>query len=154
LAVTPVPPGFLKSATLGEKDVLFTPFDVGAGGDAPLNIVVSMNTATLEGELDAGSSDAKRAGIVLAPVAGPYHDLTRFYYGGAADDKGKFKLEGIAPGKYKVFALEKMAAANFRNPEAIDQLYELGEAIELPEGATVQAQPKLIPLDRAQKVLP
>jgi hypothetical protein len=154
LAVTPVPPGFLKSAQLGEKDVLFTPFDVGAAGNASLNIVVSMSTATVEGEVDAGSSDSKRAGIVLAPVAGPYHDLTRFYYGVAADDNGKFKLEGIAPGKYKIFALEKMAAANFRNPEAIDQLYELGEAIELPEGATVQAQPKLIPLDVAQKVLP
>jgi hypothetical protein len=31
---------------------------------------------------------------------------------------GKFHIGGIAPGKYKVFAIEKMAATNFRNPEA------------------------------------
>jgi hypothetical protein len=153
LAVNPIPPGFLKSAQFGDKDVRFTTFDVDAGGTAALNIVVSMNTATVEGEIDSGSANSERAGIIVAPVAGPYHDLTRFYYGGAADDQGKFKRQGIAPGKYKIFAVEKMAAANFLNPEAVDQLYDLGEVIDLPEGATIQVKPKLIPMDRAEKAL-
>ena len=77
----------------------------------------------MSGEVDSGSADSKRAGIMLAPV-GPYHTMTRFYYGTPADADGKFKLNGIAPGKYKIFALEKMAAANFRTPEAADQLDE------------------------------
>ncbi len=152
LAVTPVPPGFVKSARFGDKDVRFTTFEIGSSGEPLLNIVVSMNTATVEGEVDAGSSDSKRAGIVIAPV-GLYHNLARFYYGAAADDKGKFKLTGIAPGKYKIFALEKMVAANFRTPEAADQLDELGEAIELAEGATLQTHPKLIPEERAAKAI-
>lgn len=152
LSVTPVPPGFLKSAQFGDKDVRFSTFEVGAREDAALNIVVSMRTATVEGEVDAGPASDKRAGIVIAPQ-GPYHDLARFYYGVAADEEGKFKLNGIAPGKYKIFALEKMAAANFRNPEAIDQLEGLGEAIDIAEGATVEVHPKLIPSDRAAKAL-
>ncbi len=152
LAVTPVPPGFVKSARFGDKDVRFTTFEIGSGSAPPLNIVVSMNTATVEGEVNAGSSDSKRAGIVIAPV-GSYHNLARFYYAAAADDKGKFKLAGIAPGKYKIFALEKMVAANFRTPEAADQLDELGEGIELAEGATLRTHPKLIPADRAAKAL-
>jgi protocatechuate 3,4-dioxygenase beta subunit len=151
LSVNLPPQGFLKSAQLGDKDVRFTMFEVGSGGDASLNIVVSLNTATVEGEID--SESAKRAGIVVAPVTGPYHTLTRFYYGAAADDNGKFKVQGIAPGKYKIFAVEKMADGRFRNPEAIDQLYELGEAIELSEGATLQVKPKLIPMDRAEKAI-
>src|SRR6202020_491674 len=75
LMVTPVPPGFLKSARFGDKDVRFTTFDIGSNGDVPLNIVVSTNTATVEGEIEG---DSKRAGILLAPV-GPYHDFVRFY---------------------------------------------------------------------------
>ncbi|MBV8731927.1 MAG: carboxypeptidase regulatory-like domain-containing protein, partial [Acidobacteriia bacterium] len=156
LAVTPIPPGFLKSAQFGDRDVRFTPFEVGpANGDTPLNIVLSMNTARIEGEVQAEASDSKRAGIVLAPV-GPYHNLARFYYGAAADDEGKFKVEGIAPGQYKIFALEKMTPAAFRNPEAVDRLGELGEtgeAVELAEGATLHALPKLIPANRAAKAL-
>ena len=157
LEVTPVPPGFLKVAQFGDKDVRFTSFELPPSNETTqpakkLNIVVSMNTATVEGEVDAGPLVPNLAGIVLAPV-GPYHNLTRFYYAAAADQNGKFKLSGIAPGKYKLFALEKMEAEEFRNPEAIDQLDEFGEVIDVAEGATVEAHPKLIPMDRAAKAL-
>ena len=152
LVVNPVPPGFLKSEQFGDKDVLLKTFQVGSGNDTPLNIVVSMRTATIQGEVDAGSADSKRAGIMLAPV-GQYHTFARFYYGTPTDANGKFKLNGIAPGKYKIFALEKMAAADFRTPEAADQLDELGEIIDLAEGATVEAHPQLIPAERAAKAL-
>jgi Carboxypeptidase regulatory-like domain len=158
LVVNPVAPGFLKSEQFGDKDVLLRTFEVGSGNDTPLNIVVSMRTATVHGEVDAGSADSKRAGIMLAPV-GPYHTFARFYYGTPTDANGEFKLNGIAPGKYKIFALEKMAAADFRNPEAADQLDELtkgedpGEIIDLAEGASVEAHPKLIPAERAAKAL-
>jgi protocatechuate 3,4-dioxygenase beta subunit len=151
LSVTPVPPGFLKSARLGDKDVRFSTFEIGSNTETPLNIVVSMNTATVEGEIDT-EGDSKRAGVLIAPV-GPYHNLARYYYGTTANDKGKFHISGIAPGKYKIFAIERMAPASFRTPEAADQLDELGEAIELAEGATLEAHPKLIPVDRAAKAL-
>ena len=152
LAVAPLLPGFLKSARLGDKDILLTTFEISGSGDAPLNIVVSMRTATLEGEVDAGSPASKRAGILIAPV-GPYHGLTRFYYNTAADDEGKFKLSGIAPGKYKLFAFEKMTPTNFLAPESVDQLDDLGETIEFAEGATLQARPKLVPADRAMRAV-
>jgi protocatechuate 3,4-dioxygenase beta subunit len=158
LVVNPVPPGFLKSEQFGDKDILLKTFDVGSGNDTPLNIVVSMRTATIHGEVDAGSDDSNRAGIMLAPV-GPYHTFARFYYGTPTDANGKFKLSGIAPGKYKIYALEKMAAADFRTPEAADRLDELakgddlGEIIDLAEGATVEAHPKMIPAERAAKAL-
>jgi hypothetical protein len=152
LSITPVPPGFLKLANFGEKDVRFTTFEAGSSSVLPLNIVVSMHTATVEGEVDGASSASARAGIVIAPV-GSYHNLARFYYGGRTGADGKFHIGGIAPGKYKVFAIEKMAAANFRNPEAADQLGELGDEIDVMEGTTVKAHPRLIPAERATQAL-
>ena len=152
LAVNPVPPGFLKSAKFGDKDVRYTTFEVDSDNESALNIVVSMHTGTVKGEVDAGSSDAKRAGILLAPL-GPYHNLARYYYSRAASQNGKFHINGIAPGKYRLFALEKMSASSFRNPEAADQLDQLGEVIDVAEGATVEAHPKLIPTERAAQAL-
>ena len=145
--------GFVKSATLGDKDVRFTWLEIGPKTDAPFNIVISMNTAKVEGQVEAAGADSTRAGILLAPF-GALHTLTRFYRSAAADGEGKFKLEGLAPGKYKIFALEKMAATGFLSPEAADQLDALGTEIELTEGATTQVRPKLIPMERAKEALP
>jgi protocatechuate 3,4-dioxygenase beta subunit len=158
LDVTGITRGYLKSARLGDQDVRFKTFQLAANNEAALNIVVSTRTAIVEGEVDAASSasgvaDADRAGILIAR-ADQYHTFTRFYYLAVADAKGKFHAQGIAPGKYKVFALEKMSATNFRTPEAADQLDELGATIEVDEGATVEAHPKLIPTERAEKALP
>jgi hypothetical protein len=147
------PGGFLKSANLGDKDVRFAPISIEAGSAAlPFNIVVSTRTARIEGDVDAGTGDLKRAGIVLAPV-GPFHDLARFYYGATSDDNGKFHFAHVVPGKYRIFALEKMAPARFRNPEAADQLGDLGIVIEVTEGAALTAHPKLIPTERAREAL-
>jgi hypothetical protein len=143
---------FDKSVRLGDKDYLFKRLEIAPGSDAPLNIVVSSNTSIVEGEVDAGGADVKRAGIVLGPI-GALHNLARFYYGVPADDTGKFKINGVAPGKYKIFALEKIAAASFRNPESVELLDALGEELEIPEGAKVQAHPKLIPQETAREIL-
>ena len=152
LAMNPAPTGYLKSAQFGGKDIRFTNFEVGSNTEAQLDIVVSMNMGVVEGQVEGASSGARRSGIVLAPV-GPLHDLARFYYGATADDEGKFKLSEIAPGTYKIFALEKLASQNFRNPEAVDPLDKLGELVEVKEGATAPAHPRLIPYERASEAL-
>lgn len=140
---------FEKSVRLGDKDFLYQRVEIPPGLDAPLNIVISSNTATVSGAIDAGG---KGAGILLAPV-GLVHTFTRFYYSVTADDDGKFKMNGIAPGKYKIFALEKINPANFRNPESADLLDVLGQELEVPEGAKVEAHPRLIPEEEAKEIL-
>ncbi|MGA3205479.1 MAG: carboxypeptidase regulatory-like domain-containing protein, partial [Bryobacteraceae bacterium] len=153
LNINPNPEGtFEKSVSLGDKDFLFKRIEIPPGSDAPLNIVLSSNTATVEGQVDAAGADAKRAGILLAP-AGKWHTLTRFYYIATADDDGKFKIKGVAPGKYKIFAVEKMVPSFYRNPESADVLDALGEELEVQEGAKVQSNPKLIPEEKAKDLL-
>jgi hypothetical protein len=143
---------FEKSVRLGDKEFLYQPIEIPPGSDAPLNIVLSSNTATVEGEIDAGGADRKRAGILLEPV-GKWHTVMPFYDSVVADDEGKFKLGGVAPGRYKIFALEKIATANYRTPEAGDLLDPLGEEFEVTEGARLQLHPKLIPEERAREIL-
>jgi Carboxypeptidase regulatory-like domain len=162
LNVNPLPPGaFLKVARLGDQDIRFARMEIRPGSEDPVNIVVSMNTAQVHGQVDAGSGgqvdagggDSKRAGILLAPI-GLHSTLTRFFYDVAADDTGKFELKDIAPGKYKIFALEKLAPAEFKTPEAASQLDPLGQEIELAEGASLEVHPKLIPIERAREAIP
>jgi hypothetical protein len=155
LNLNPSPIGvFTKSTLLGDKDFHHKLIEIPPGLDQPLNIVVSTNAATVEGEIDAGNAggDAKRAGILLEPI-GQWHTFARFYYSAIADENGKFKVNGVAPGKYKIFALEKLATANFRNPGSGELLDALGDELEVAEGGKIQAHPKLIPLDTAREIL-
>ena len=87
--IDPFPRGaFLKSGHFGDKDITFARLEVASGSDAQLHIVASTRAAKIDGEVDAGSGDSKRAGILLAPL-GDRHNLARFYYSVAADDSGK-----------------------------------------------------------------
>ncbi|MGA3189071.1 MAG: hypothetical protein ABSF22_18355, partial [Bryobacteraceae bacterium] len=151
--INPNPTGtFEKSVRLGDKDYLFKRIEIPPGSDAPLNIVLSSNTAAIEGQIEAAGADAGKAGILLEPV-GKWHTLTRFYYSATGDDNGKFKLSGIAPGRYKIFALEKIATTSYRNPESAELLDALGEELEVTEGAKIQSNPKLIPREKAKEIL-
>ena len=158
LNVNPMPLGqFLKSVRLGDDEVRFKPIEIKAGSEAELNIVISTRGAKIEGQVDAADGDPARAAILVAPV-GELHEFARFYYSVAADDHGKFRLLGLAPGKYKIFALEKLAPVPLRSPEVADQLIALdgdyAQEIELLEDGTVEAHPKLIPLERGRTILP
>ncbi len=153
--ITPNPGGiFEKSVRLGDKDVLYKRIEIPPGSDAPLNIVLSSNMATVEGEVDAGGAggDTKRAGILMVP-AGKWHTLARLYHVETTDDAGKFKIHGVAPGKYKIFALEKISASFYRNPESADLIDAFGEEFDVAEGAKVQSNPKLIPEEKAKELL-
>ena len=151
--ITPNPGGlFDKSIRLGDKDYLYKRIEIQPGSDAPLEIVISSNTAIVQGQVDEGDASGKRAGILIEPV-GKLHTLSRFYYSAVADDSGKFKIRGVAPGKYKIIALEKIATASYRNPESGDLLDGFGDDLEVTEGAIVNAHPKLVPEEKAKEIL-
>lgn len=158
LNVNPMPPNaFLKTVQYGDQDVLLKPIEIKGGSDAALNVVISTRAAKIHGEIDAEGSDTAHAAILLAPV-GKFKEYARFYYSAVADDHGKFKRAGIAPGKYKVCAVEKLAPEGFRDPEAFDQIEALFpdflEEIEITEDADVEFHPKMIPMERAREILP
>jgi hypothetical protein len=140
VSVDPMLPGaFLKSARR---------LEIEPGLETSLKVVVSMNSAHVHGEVDS-----KRAGILLAP-AGENHAIADFYYDVQTDDSGKFTLDNIVPGKYRIYALEKLTANDFATPDAPDKLDPAGEEIDLAEGAAIEVHPKLIPTERARKALP
>jgi hypothetical protein len=147
---------FEKSVMLGDKDFLYKRIEIPPGLDAPLNIVLSANMATVEGTVDTGGADAKRAGILLEPI-GKWHNLARFYYQVLADEAGKFKLNRVAPGRYKIFALEKISTGGFLNPESAElleaALKDQADEFDVPEGGKIQVNPKLVPEERAKEIL-
>lgn len=149
IGVSPISKGgYLKSMRLGKQDVLTEEMEITASTDAPLNIVVSTRGAMVEGQVQA---DVRAMVPVVLVPNGKLRSVISLYEAAPADNEGKFKMTGVAPGQYKIFAFERMPAGGFRNPELIGKLDRLGAPVEIAEGAHVEANPKLITAEQLKE---
>ena len=86
--ITVTGPVFIRSASLGSKDIAGRSLDLSAGVSDSLKIVVSHNTATIRGTAPPGMSINARDG-----------DEQHF---GMANQDGQFKITGVPPGTYRM----------------------------------------------------
>ena len=95
--------GFMKSAWLGNTEVIDGKLDLSAGAPGDLTIVVSTNTATVQGTAPAGMA------IALAAAGGSASRPGQRYFA-QADPTGQFKVQGLPPGKYRIAATDQPGA--------------------------------------------
>jgi hypothetical protein len=136
---------FIKSASLVGVDVLTAGVTVGSQ-DVPgsLEIVVSLNGATLDGVISKDHQPFPKATVALVPDP-PNRGINRLFKSGATDQNGHFFLQGIAPGDYKVFAWEKIEPGDHTNSDFLRPFENRGESVHITEGSHNTVQVNLIP---------
>jgi hypothetical protein len=146
LAVTGVPRNaFIKSARVGNTDVLESGLDLTAGPPAGgLEIVLSAAGAQVEGAvLDASERPARGATVVLAPE--PRLRLhARLFHEASTDKDGRFAFRGLAPGEYKLFAWNELEGEAYRDPDFLRGYEGRGQKIVVRENQAIQARLVLI----------
>jgi hypothetical protein len=144
IGVNPIPPGgYIKSMRLGDQDVLTEDMIISTRTTAPLRIVVSTRGGVLEGHVKR-SEEAARAMVLLAPD-GKFSHVLSFYGRSVTDEGGHFKMEGLTPGAYKLYAFEAMEYGAWQNPEFLKPLESYGEKVEIVEGTNPPKELRLIP---------
>ena len=150
IGVNPIPPGgYIKSMRLGDQDVLTEDMIISTRTTAPLRIVVSMRGGVLEGHVKR-SEEAARAMVLLAP-AGKFSHVLGFYSQGVTDEAGHFKMEGLTPGAYKLYAFEAMEYGAWQDPEFLKAFEGYGEEVEIVEGKNSPRELQLIPGQRSRQ---
>ena len=110
-------PFYLKSVRYGSASVTDTAFAVDPGSDASFDVVLSTRVAQLSGSvLNSDSLPAVGAKVVIIPDP-PHRDLTYRYLSATTDQNGKFSINGIAPGDYKVFSWDSIEESDERYGE-------------------------------------
>jgi hypothetical protein len=146
LAITGAPRNaFIKSARLGETDVLESGLNLTAGSPAGrLEVVLSAAGAQVEGAVfDRSGRPARGAIVVLAPEP-RLRVHGRLFHEAAADSDGRFAFRGIAPGAYKLFAWSGLEGEAYRDPDFMRAYEERGEKIVVRENEAKQVCLKLI----------
>jgi len=105
---------YVQSATSGTIDLLESDLSVSAGGSPrPIEITLRDDGASLSGNV---SLDSQSSGAVI--LAFSDHSSTPPIIQ-PTDPKGSFYLPFLAPGEYKVLAVDRVEQLEYRNPETM-----------------------------------
>ena len=137
---------YVKSFRLGDLDATNGPLDISQGipGGA-FKIVVSPNGAQIEGDVhDEKDRPATGVRVVLVPDS-DHRAQTSLFSMAATDQNGHFKIKGITPGKYKLFAWESIESGQYEDPDFLKSVESSGTPVEFEESAHATQALKLLP---------
>lgn len=135
---------YLKSARIGGEEYAESGFTVQGKGSGVLEIVMSANGARVEGSvLDAENLPAAAATVVLVP-AKKGRGNSALYRTSTTDAFGKFAMQGIPPGEYKLFAWDEVDATAWQDAEFLGPFEERGTPVTIREGTVLTTEVRLI----------
>jgi hypothetical protein len=134
----PIPDGYanayVKSIRLGNLDLLTDGLHLWGPTQASLEIVIGLNGAQVEGTaVDNGHEPAANITIVAVPD-GSNKGRTDLYRTTTSDRRGRFAMEGLAPGDYTFYAWDDIERGAWESPEFMRALEGRGRFVRLREG--------------------
>ena len=137
---------WIKTATLGEVDVLSGQVSIASAARGPLRIVLAGNGAQISGSVTQNGQPG-RANVVLVPASSDSQGFVQMYRTTTTQENGTFLLKGVRPGAYKLFAFQDVEAFSWLDPEFLRPVEALGESISVGEGEKAARQLTPIPSD-------
>lgn len=148
IIVSGLPDGFyVKSIQLGDRDILESGLDLGAGPPAgPLRVVLSGRAATVSGTV-TGPDDKPLGGatVVLIPQSEKRRAIPRYHKYATTNQNGQFTLKNVDPGDYRAFAWEDVETMAWMDPEILKPVESKGVNLKLEPGSSQTLQLTAIP---------
>jgi protocatechuate 3,4-dioxygenase beta subunit len=111
----------------------------------PLEVEIRTNSASIQGTVHSAAGEAAvRSAVVLIPAA---RQNSQLYKRATTDMNGVFRLTGIAPGQYKIFAWSSPPLGQAEeNAEYIAPFENRGTLVNVMAGASMPVSLTVIPL--------
>jgi len=146
LTVTGMPRNaYVKTARYGSTDVMSEGLRLDRQPTGPLEILVSTSSGVADGIVQTDKQEpAINVMVVLVPEAARRTRLD-LYRTISTDAAGRFHLEGIPPGDYRVFAWEDVETGAWTDPDFIRRFEDRGKPVRINEGSSSNIELRLIP---------
>jgi len=139
---------FTSKVLFGGKDVLESGFRPGEGQAGPVEIVVSNKGAVIEGTvLDKDQKPFPGADVVAFPTNPKLRRRMDMAQNATADQQVHFRLRGVRPGEYTVFALENSQEQRFTTAQFQKTNSDKIQTAKLEAGGKQQLQLQVIPAE-------
>jgi protocatechuate 3,4-dioxygenase beta subunit len=134
-------PYYVKSIRLGSVESTGPIVDLTDSLPSEITVTLGNRAAQIQGMVNDEDKPAVEATVVLVPDD---RDKTYLYKTASADHAGKFTLNIIPPGRYKLFAFENAEVESWQDPEFLKVYEERGTSVELTEAANETKDLKLL----------
>lgn len=147
LFLRPLPPSlqgaYLKSIRFGSADVLNGGLRLDQPQDALLDVVIGTNPGVISGSvLDDREKAVRDASVVLLPNVRQRTDL---YQVVTTDLSGRFRLDLVPPGEYKIFAWASVESEAWFDPDFMSNYENRGRPLRISEGSQETVEVTVIP---------
>lgn len=132
--------GFVKSVRAGETETDGDILDVRNGSAGPVTVLVSSNYCEVSGTVSDSKGTVAGGSVVLAPAEG-----SSSFQIAPVDANGTYKLGHIAPGRYKLLAVEDPSAPMANGGAGLDDYEDSIENLDLRPGDKVAKDLKRLP---------
>jgi hypothetical protein len=129
---------YVKSMKLGDVDVFTGGLRLERQPDMPLNVVIGLNPGSLQGQVLNDRREPSIGAVITIFANDPADRLYRtdMYKVSSTDTAGRFQLQGLRPGDYRVFAWENIEKGTWIDSAFLRQYEERGMTIHIDEGQT------------------
>lgn len=136
---------YVKSMRMGRDDVLNDGLHLQGPPENALEVTIGVDAARVHGTVvDSRQQPLVNRTVVLIPDLRlrRRHDL---YHSSAAGSGGRFQIQGVAPGSYKLFAFDQIENGAWLDPEFIRNFEDRGVSVEVRSGGDVTVEVTVIP---------
>jgi protocatechuate 3,4-dioxygenase beta subunit len=135
---------FVESVTVGSKEFVESGLPVNGG-----NILVDVSLASGAGIVEGSATNEKKEPVANAVVVAvpevKYRKRKSYYQKATTDQLGRFKLRGLQPGNYTVFAWEMLEEEQNLDPDFLKKFEDQGTPIKVEKGSRQTIALKVIP---------
>jgi hypothetical protein len=130
---------YLESISWGSADILHGPLVLDSSGAVPpIDVVVREGAATLSGTVVSGDQPSSAAVVVFPPDRGMPPGFAF-----VAGPDGSFMFQNLAPGTYRVMALENFASLDLENHDVLRSISAKAQEVTLAPKQTASIRLEL-----------
>jgi protocatechuate 3,4-dioxygenase beta subunit len=136
---------YVKSGRYGSRELVQASFTVTEASSPRLELVLSSETARVEGVVVDDKDVPVPGATVVAVPASKFSNLEYWYPDGVTDQNGKFVLPRLRPGDYRLVAFEDADYRDSVDPTALEKSESAGVRAQVQAGATANLKVRVIP---------
>jgi hypothetical protein len=120
---------YIRSVKVGDRDILADGIQI--TGDTEFDIQLGSRGAELKGSVTNANGEIVANSIVALVPDAPLRAAVPLYKSGTTDIDGRFRLIGIAPGSYRLFAWTELPGPAYLNAEFMKRYEDAGKAVRI-----------------------
>ena len=140
-----LPEGYwVKSVRYGEQEVFETGLDLSAGPGGEIKITAAPGAGILDGLVRNSKGDPLPGAVVALAPPKQFEGWPEMYRYLTADQNGVFRMTGLRPGEYRVFAWEQLENGAHMDQELLAKFDSDGKKVDLKAASREAVELKAI----------